>query len=224
MVAAADLPSGSTFGVEMTNIDQLYASANAYVEVIYTATVNENAAVASANHNDAKLQWQPHGKSTWTDGPNDGADVYTYEIKVVKIDAADNTTKLAGAVFSVHQNADCSDDAIATATTGDGKNGTTLGEAYFEKDGKKYTFAAGTYYVKEVTAPQGYNLSTEIITVTIASDTATATSQVVTVKDSKSVLPQTGGEGTMVFTIIGISLILAAGVLFVIVMRKRASK
>lgn len=228
-VKTTGLPAGSTFGVEITDIDSLYTTANAYVEVIYTAKVNENAAIAAVNHNDAKLQWQPKGTSTWTDGPNDGADVYTYEIKVVKVDAAHESTKLAGAEFKVYASAadaanTTEDKSIATATTGDGENGTTLGEAFFMKDGKKYTFAAGTYYVKETKAPDGYNLSTEVITVEISSDTATATSKTVTVKDSKSVLPNTGGEGTMVFTIVGISLILAAGVLFVLVMRKRSSK
>ena len=77
-----------------------------------------------------------------------------------------------------------------------------------------------------MTAPAGYNLSTEIYSVAINANTSdtTANFTVCQIKNSKNVLPETGGAGTLVFTIVGISLILAAGVLFVIVMKKRSSK
>ena len=44
----------------------------------------------------------------------------------------------------------------------------------------------------------------------------------VTVEDTKSEVPTTGGVGTMMFTVVGGALIIAAGVLLVIVLKKRA--
>ncbi|MBQ2569593.1 MAG: LPXTG cell wall anchor domain-containing protein [Ruminococcus sp.] len=43
-------------------------------------------------------------------------------------------------------------------------------------------------------------------------------------KDTRAKLPNTGGAGTLVFTIVGGSLIVAAGILLAIVLKKRASK
>ena len=37
-------------------------------------------------------------------------------------------------------------------------------------------------------------------------------------------MPETGGQGTWMFTLIGAGLILCAGVLFVIIMKKKAAK
>ena len=46
----------------------------------------------------------------------------------------------------------------------------------------------------------------------------------VTIKDTRANLPNTGGAGTLAFTIVGGSLIVAAGILLAIVLKKRASK
>jgi LPXTG-motif cell wall-anchored protein len=81
---------------------------------------------------------------------------------------------------------------------------------------------AGTYYIKEVVAPEGYNLSTVVTQVEIGADTATATSKTVTITNAKSILPKTGGPGTVMFYVIGASLIICAGALLVVVMKKRA--
>ena len=79
--------------------------------------------------------------------------------------------------------------------------------------------AAGTYVVKETAAPTGYNLNSTPQTVTVGT-TGTVT---VTIEDTPAKLPATGGAGTLVFTIVGGSLVLLAAVLFIIVMKKRSS-
>ena len=216
-----DLPSGATFGVNINNVDDLYETDVKYVEVIYTAKLNTNAVVAgNGNINKARLQWKPNGKAEWSSTPDDDAKVFTYNVTIEKVDNADTTKKLQGAVFEIYDNAQCTGTKLATATTGQD------GRAKFKKDNADYTFKEGTYYFKEVTAPAGYNLSTEIYSVAINANTSdtTANFTVCQIKNSKNVLPETGGAGTLVFTIVGISLILAAGVLFVIVMKKRSSK
>jgi len=96
--------------------------------------------------------------------------------------------------------------------------------------------AAGTYYIVETQAPTGYNLLTGYITVTVAADgTATVSTGSTAVYDDTTglisfnitnlkgfTLPQTGGTGTMIFTIIGMMLIIAAGVCIVVSRKKRA--
>lgn len=220
-----DLPSNATFAVNVTDIDALYATNVKYVEVIYTAKLNANAVVAgTGNINTAKLEWQPNGKSTWANTPEDNATVFTYNVTIEKIDAANNDTKLKDAEFEIYDNADCSGTALATAKTGD--DGKAKFTTKIADETVEYKFKEGTYYIKETKAPAGYNLSSAIVSVDINEGTSDTTAEftVKVISNTKSVLPQTGGEGTMVFTIVGIALILAAGVLFVIVMRKRASK
>lgn len=215
------LKDGATFAVKLNDVSVLYANDVKYVEVIYNAKLNNSAVVAGAgNNNEARLEWKAQGAADYDSIPWDDAKVYTYNVTIEKVDAANTATKLSGAEFAIYDNDKCTGNAIANATTG------ADGTAKFKSGNDEYKFKEGTYYFKETKAPAGYNLSSEIHSVTINANTSdtTANFSVVQIKNSKSVLPETGGEGTMVFTIVGISLILAAGVLFVIIMKKRASK
>ena len=100
-------------------------------------------------------------------------------------------------------------------------------------NGGKATFAGlekGTYTLKETVAPNGYNLNTTEYTVTIG-DNGTITSaqydatlKGVKIGDTPVVMPATGGNGTMIFTIVGASLIACAGILFIILKKRAASK
>ena len=99
--------------------------------------------------------------------------------------------------------------------------------------------AKGTYYLKEIKAPKGYNLLKNPIKVTITPvvDTTTnkITSEKITVeKDGKtedvtevkvenntgSLLPSTGGAGTTLIYLIGGALVLGSGI--VLANKKRA--
>lgn len=191
---------------------------NDYVEVVFKTQLADSATVNTAIPNtDGLVYTNASGSKTV---PGDTVNVYTYGIQVTKKDA-DNTTKLAGAVFGVYSDEACRTE-LAQVTTGDGKNGTVLGEGIFD-----YKFAEGTYYIKELVAPKGYNLNTHVYPVTITKGSATIKEGIdisAEVLDTKTKLPETGREGTMMFTIIGGSLILLAGALFVVVMKKRNSK
>ena len=139
--------------------------------------------------------------------------VYTFDVDIYKVDATNNDTKLDGATFTLSNGTD-----TFTAET---------------KDGGKATFAGlkkGTYTLKETVAPKGYNLNNTEYTVTIGADgTVTsaqydATLQGVKIGDTPVVMPATGGQGTMIFTIVGASLIACAGILFIILKKRAASK
>lgn len=139
--------------------------------------------------------------------------VYTYDLVVTKVDAANDATKLKGAKFAIYSDLACEKQVGEVQVTGD--------------DGKA-TFAglkAGTYYLKETKAPAGYNLNTSVFTITVpGTDTATTGIVNQTVTDSLLVTPNTGGMGTMMFTIGGAALIACAGVLFLIVRKKKSAK
>ena len=93
-----------------------------------------------------------------------GVGILANKIKLVKVDAEDNTVVLANAVFEV-TGTDGSKFELTTAA-----DGTVTSPA----------LVAGTYKVKEKTAPAGYELSTEEFTLTVNS-----TSNVIqTVKDN----------------------------------------
>ena len=100
----------------------------------------------------------------------------------------------------------------------------------------------GEYYLKEVSvstddkmATKGYNLNSYVYEVTTPAAQFSAAGALTSPTDgmlvystaipnTKSELPQTGGAGTLMFTIIGGALVLLAGALFVIIMKKRSSK
>ena len=93
-----------------------------------------------------------------------GVGILANKIKLVKVDAEDNTVVLANAVFEVTK-PDGSKFELTTAA-----DGTVTSPAR----------VAGTYKVKEKTAPAGYELSTEEFTLTVNS----TTNVIQTVKDN----------------------------------------
>lgn len=188
----------------------------AKVVVTYTATLNAEAVIGSAgNPNSAHISYtDSYNNSSSTEDTT--VKVYTAKLNVLKVDAANGTTPLDGAEFTLYTDETCETvaDNGATVTTANG------GKASFTG------LAAGTYYLKETKAPAGYTLNNEVFTIVVSANGTiqNEAEYTVTVKDSKVVVPQTGGMGTMIFTIVGLSLIACAGVLFVVVRRKKASK
>ena len=140
--------------------------------------------------------------------PGKTVNVQTYKVVAQKVDAVSGDA-LEGALFGLYEDQACTTE-IARATSV-----ANTGIADF-----KVKLPAGTYYVKEIEAPRGYNLNSEVKDVTLS---ASKTSVTVVIEDTQAKLPSTGGNGTLMFTIIGGSLVLLAAALFVIVMKKRSS-
>lgn len=191
---------------------------NVSVEAVYTATVNTSAVIGgNGNPNSVDLTYtNSYDQTSTIEGPE--VKVYTFDLTVVKVDASNTATKLSDAGFTLYTDNACT----SVATNGDEVVTGTDGTATFS--GLK----AGTYYLKETTAPDGYNINSTVYTIVI-SDTGAVTSNGKTVTqvevgDTPLFTPNTGGVGTMMFTIGGAALIACAGVLFLIVRKKKSAK
>ncbi|MGN1130260.1 MAG: SpaH/EbpB family LPXTG-anchored major pilin, partial [Ruminococcus sp.] len=215
---------GATFGVQIA--DSVLASNSFYqngdVVVTFTTKVTSDATVGNdSNDNTVGIKYQTSGNAKTQQGPT--VQVFAFNVVVTKVD--ESSAKLSGAKFGLYSDEACSSE-IATAVTND--NGTT--------NFGGYQLQEGTYYVKELEAPKGYILDSTVRTVKITPtyDTTGATVTVsgyaansdgkITVKNIKISAPQTGGVGTMIFTIGGAALIAAAGVMFVMLKRKKTAK
>ncbi|WP_405357907.1 SpaA isopeptide-forming pilin-related protein [Ruminococcus sp.] len=202
--------------------NDFYASSNVIVNIVGKLNANavkgrttddDKTAYANtvANYNKDSLEYTNKYNDTSTTEGNT-VHVYTFDVDIYKVDAT-NDAKLDGATFTLTKGS-----YTFEATTANGGKATFAG---LEK---------GTYTLKEKVAPNGYNLNTTEYTVTIG-DNGTITSaqydatlKGVKIGDTPVVMPATGGNGTMIFTIVGASLIACAGILFIILKKRAASK
>lgn len=192
------------------------------IEISYSAKLNDDAVIGSSgNVSSAVLTYSndSYGTGTATTTAVE-ATAYTYGLELYKYDVEDKTTALEGAKFEIYTDADLT-DLVAEITTGTDGTITYKG------------LKAGTYYLKETTAPTGYALIRDAITVTLEAD---ATKQGVTtatigegyirheVANTKvGLLPSTGGIGTIIFTAIGL-LIIVGSISLILVYRNKKNK
>ena len=180
------------------------------VVVKYSAVINDKAVVDTKeeNTNTAKIEYSEQSQE-------DKVDLETYDFIVKKVD--ENGDYLAGAEFKLYDAAtDGNEIKLSKDGTGYVKdaNGTEV-IAVDSADGVNVRgFAPGTYYLEEVTVPDGYNKLAARVSVTITSG---ATEPVVIEVENKAgtELPSTGGMGTTIFYVIGGLLIIGAAVILV---------
>lgn len=143
---------------------------------------------------------------------HDVVTVDTYQIDIHKFGNGQiNTEPLAGAHFKLYQK-DGSGVIIEDSVINDLISGE---DGHVTVDGLK----AGTYYLKETQAPDGYVCSDKEVEIKIP-ERANEENVVKVNFDNRSI-PHTGGMGTTIFSIVGGVLIAMAGTVFVISRRKR---
>lgn len=207
------------------------------IKVAYNAILTGDATIGKDSGN-TNTAWVTYGDNN-TKSKDSVTNTYTFRIPVFKYTGTN--TALAGAKFSLHSEQTCVDanriDLIKVGETetyrrfitGDTDASkvtaiTTTSTGKFSITGLK----PGTYYLKEIAAPKGYNVLAKPVRIEVTSegtikvDNGTAMEQTNEVKvknNAGSLLPSTGGMGTTVFYIAGAFLVLISGV--VLIAKKR---
>lgn len=207
------------------------------IVIYYSAVVNDKAVVGNpGNPNDGWISYGDEGHPGST--PKKETVTYTWKFDVLKYTVnGDKEVALAGAVFTLSKNADGSDPIKLIAEGNNvyrvAKDGETGAVTRITTDATGAFVIKGldsdTYYLKEITAPDGYNVIKEPIKVVINNEGKVNVSEEVpngvgTIKvlnQTGSELPETGGAGTTVLYIVGAALVIAAVVL--LVTKKRMS-
>ena len=244
--------------IEILNMKQYADKAGKTITVTYSATLNKDAVVGiEGNKNEAKVEYQ-NGPATDNHGTSNPSitTTRTYPVKVQKHAYEDNNADsfLAGAKFALSTSEtvptftkgvdgsytlDTSDTNVVRLVGSDAtyrvaeKNDEAGAVTYFTTVSTSATtingLKAGTYYLHEIEAPEGYNKLTAPVKVTITETTgedgkvngvnytvndgtASADSNVKIDNKSGSMLPSTGGMGTIGLTALGVGVV-AFGVL-----------
>ncbi len=206
-----------------------YTAGNNIV-ITYYATLSSSATQGNGgNANSVYLNYYDDPESSADPTPTgttttSTTNTYTTQVTVKKVDGSG--TALSGAGFTLY----------------DSENQPVGSEVTVTQSGEDYVavFSGlddGTYTLKETTTPAGYNTASDITftltytegtgwTVDTASgletDTTEGTFKVTVMNVKGSALPSTGGMGTTVLYVIGIVLVLGAGV--ILVSRRRMSR
>ena len=227
-VKTSGLTDGCTFEVVFAQEYCDTLTADQQIVVTYSAYLNENAVIAGQGNKNTS--WMTYGEKSKT--TESITTTYVYEFDIIKTDA--NNVLLSGAKFKLY---DAAGEEIAVVKEADGsyrlaKDGETGVE--IEVAGGKVTVTGldgGTSYaLEETVAPEGYNKLSARQAFTIASENLKAAIEgtdyedggVQVVNKTGSELPETGGLGTLLFTLLGGGTVLGSGVL--LVTKKRMSK
>lgn len=206
--------------------------------VTYYAKVNKDAVVTEKNK--AQLEYGNKPGETTTTTPSE-AKTPTYPLDILKT-RKDTSKKLAGAKFSLYTSeTDAKNRTNPIKVTGnngnyvvDSTSATTEFESVENIDGKGYNLrvnglAEGTYYLVETKAPDGFNKLTAPIVIkitksadtdvnnwTISKDGTVETDKIIDVENSTgSILPSTGGMGTIAFAVVAAILVFGVAVSFI---------
>ncbi len=213
--------------------------------VTYYAKVNKNAVVTEQNK--AQLEYGNKPGETTTTTPSEVKSP-TYPLDILKV-KKDSNEKLAGAKFSLYTSeTDANNGTNPIKVTGnngnyvvDSASTTTEFESVENIEGKDYNLrvnglAEGTYYLVETKAPDGFNKLTAPVVIkitkstdtdvnkwTISKDGTDETDKIIDIANSTgSLLPSTGGRGTIAFAVIAVLLVFGVAVSYIRDKRKEA--
>ena len=199
--------------------------------IYYSVMLNRDADIAgNGNKNTA---WLAFGEGNTSN--EDDITVYTFGIDVVKTDSANKL--ITGAEFKIYD-APVGGNEVAVVLTdaGDGYRRARedeIGVPIVVNGGMVRVDGLdnGTYYLEETVAPDGYNkltarqkfiISDANLDATFNGDIFSTGSGVHVVNKTGSMLPETGGLGVLLFTVLGGGTAVGTGV--VLVTKKRMSK
>ena len=210
--------------------------------VNYYAKVNKDALVTEKNK--AQLEYGNKPGETTTTTPSEAkTPTYPLDIKKFKTGSEEKLAGAKFRLYSSEADADAANEKAIKVSSVAGKAGnyvvdptstTTEFESVDSIDGKGYNLhvnglAEGTYYLVETKAPDGFNKLTAPIVIKITKSTDTDVNKWIISKDGTvdkdkiidvenstgSLLPSTGGMGTIAFTVVATLLVLGVAVSFI---------
>ena len=259
-----DLSDGFTFTIT-GNTNWASSGKTGNVIVKYKAIVNKFAVVGGiGNPNEVDLEFSNNPDTDSTgETPKDIVTSFTYQLNVTKVDGKDENVKLKDARFALYRLVNDTEKEYVTIDGNNKVSGwqdtlptvtlnpdtpeekTVNGNIVTDGDGKMSVSGldAGTYYLTECVAPDGYNLLDKDVKITITAvysadgktiekltvtvddgepsdgDTASGELEVIVENFSGVELPGTGGIGTTIFYTLGG--LLAVGAVVLLVTKKR---
>lgn len=214
------------------------------IKVTYKAEITD--AVDTTNVAPNKVQIN-YGNNGVEEGGGDTAYTWLYHLEIKKVN--EKQQALQGAEFEIYTSTDgtTKGETLKLIKVADGNYRVATEAEIEEPDGRLTTtvvspdngiiivrgLETGKYIVHETKAPDGYNRTTEDYTLDVNPTTSDNGASItygddnddnkVTIENhTGSLLPDTGGMGTVIFTVIGLVLILGVGASFVISRKKRA--
>lgn len=225
----------TVFNVALTpaylQTEEFYGATVAQTSITYSASLNEYAVVGVEGNPNSEIKLAYTNKNdVLAEVEGNDVYVYTYAVRTNKVD--ENGAALAGAEFALYkteEDATRQENAIAT-----GVSDAAGLVKYVNADGDEMRLQSGTYYIVETKAPTGYALYGHVIEITVdatygdnfMNDTwvlscTTDGIASVDVKNSKYVLPATGGTGRAIFYGVSIAALVGAGIFFVVFFAKK---
>ena len=221
-----------------------YSSISSYdsIKVTYDATLNQDSSLtlgSSGNTSTVSLEYSnnPYSSGTQTISDTTSVTIYTYGVKVIKVDNSDTEKTLEGAQFTL---LDSSKSTLYFVKSGDiyylASSSTSGADTTLETNSEGqiiiYGLDEGTYYLQETKAADGYYLDSTKQTITITDEDLDGLLDNVdndddgiyeiTVKNKTGiVLPTTGGIGTTIFVATGVVLIVAGLSMMIITSKKK---
>ncbi len=181
--------------------------------ISYKSTLNNEAVLGSSgNKNKAELIYSTSPYTSESTTVSSTTTVYTYGIDLLAYKKKDNSTTLSDMTFDVYKDESLTQKVGTITTDSSGK-------------GKLAGVAEGTYYIKNTKTKSGYKLATTTsmkvkVTGSVASDTDGYYKVEIEVPEA-SILPFTGGAGTIIYTSIGLIIIIASITVFTIYNKKQ---
>lgn len=215
LIATANFDSGNN--VLLIDFNQLENITSSVILITVGASLNSNAIIGSTgNIPSFSLTYSndPYGTTTHTIFSNTVA-IYTYGIEL-SLTSFDDNDPLDGAIFAIYSDPDK-------------KNKVGVIDSFNNGLGYFGGLKSGVYYIVQEKAPIGFDISDVLYEVVIGPDSDDVSELVegfyhkdITNKEI-SLFPETGGIGTLLFTIVGIILI-GSSFYFIVVYQKREKK